>query len=703
MRTTGGVAHFVWWVWLLACDDGGGGGAGGAGAGGQDGGGPGGMGGAPMADASQPDQRVPDATLPDAAVDAGAGGGQEFTLTNQRMACSVPDLLAPAPGEEGHLSATRLTPPAWPFYVQSIRYEVAHLSTVEGYTCDARLPHKVLLFKSTEPSPPRNTPPVATLTVEGLALEPPVPDMVGPGTLHPIERPVEVTLEQGEHLFIAVRMVGENPDILCTSTCRDGGGEAEDSWWSNAVEPPYDWATLRSFGIVANTTATAHGFTPTEVVPQPCDVACQHFAGCLSDAAVCEPGAAEEAAAAESACLESCGALALRALQAGDCAQVIEALEGISSPLVGWCGGDAPPPPPQDLDLQVDPLIDLLPVACVNYALKAATCIAEQCPLAAPVAGGMAYELARQCAFDVEPERPDEVYGRIASLEEAAELANTPCDAPALQEKLRRHIDPAYAFNVQDSYTRICRGEILQSLAECIEAVAHRNDCGMRIPPFTGRAHCYAGDMWGGSYVCFRDAPCGSVQACESALRQDPNRLTRYGANDRRDHALVPQPDQVGTWFSVLLTPPSWPYRVDSIHAEFLQGTPWHAAGSRCTTAEDTVIEVHVTSGNIPAANPVPVAVIPIEGVELEDFTLRIFEEALPEPITLQENESLVLAVKLAGSHPDRLTCLVGTLPRLGGFFFSQSPEPPYAWQDPGDRPFSASYQLYATGAPVEP
>lgn len=178
--------------------------------------------------------------------DAGGAGGGVATLSNNDASCEVTSISA-ADGEGSHLGAARLTPPAYPFTVSRIKYGLSPSDDI----CNAGLEHRVDVFVGSAAVPPET--PDVLVSATTPATDTP-PDRIELDVSPP------VTLEQGEHLFVAIEMVADGAERLCVVTC-SGPAAAEDrNYWSNATAPPYPWATLASFDLDFNYDITAEGY-----------------------------------------------------------------------------------------------------------------------------------------------------------------------------------------------------------------------------------------------------------------------------------------------------------------------------------------------------------------------------------------------------------------------------------------------------------
>ncbi len=211
-------------------DDGGGGGGGGDGSGGADA--------ATAGDADAARAGEPD-----------AGDQQPLVLSNSPEGCGNQLPVGPLPEEYSHLVAARLTPPAYPFSVTGVRYQIE--SNAE---CTTGLAHHVELYVRTNAVPQAN--PVVRASFE-------VPAADGAPAVRMIDTSLDepLMLAEGEHLMVAVELPGDAESGLthCISMCGDTSSTANRNFWSNAAEAPYSWVELGDFGIPENTIIEAYG------------------------------------------------------------------------------------------------------------------------------------------------------------------------------------------------------------------------------------------------------------------------------------------------------------------------------------------------------------------------------------------------------------------------------------------------------------
>ena len=187
----------------------------------------------------------------------GSGGGEtpsgwvsrSVPVLNNDADCETWGSVSPLPGEAGHLYGVRLTPPSYPFTVDEVVYELYH----DEQTCDAGLAHRVELYTGSETMPPNNPAAPVSITMPAVSL-------ANAGT-RVVELPISppITLQAGEHLFVAVEMIfADASSITCLATC-DGTTVFDRDWWSNATMPPYNWATLNSFDLNIHARIGANG------------------------------------------------------------------------------------------------------------------------------------------------------------------------------------------------------------------------------------------------------------------------------------------------------------------------------------------------------------------------------------------------------------------------------------------------------------
>jgi len=183
----------------------------------------------------------------------------DWTLTNNDF-CTPGPRIVPLPWEVGHYAANRLTPPAWPFIVDSISYELDEQSG-----CRGDVDHTVLVWAESSLIP--SATPVLLETIHVPA------GGVAVGTARtydvPLSSPLE--LDAGEHLFVAIEMVlSDSGEFTCLTTC-GGHSDPEAGFWSNDTATPFPWTTLSSFGLDGDYKIDAHGSVDRLLVELSCD------------------------------------------------------------------------------------------------------------------------------------------------------------------------------------------------------------------------------------------------------------------------------------------------------------------------------------------------------------------------------------------------------------------------------------------------
>lgn len=186
----------------------------------------------------------------------GGGGGDDGSETApalQADACLISDCTCgpaehqgavyPVPPDEiGHWAAGRVELPTRPYDVTAVLFGLAEVED-ETVTCRFDIPMAVQIFVSESTDPPAE--PEVLWEWSGV---PPV----GDGTdVHMGELPVEgVTVQEGEEMFVSFQMAGTSDGLVCLYSCDEHPTAASDvSWWSNATEPPYNWANFTDFGL----------------------------------------------------------------------------------------------------------------------------------------------------------------------------------------------------------------------------------------------------------------------------------------------------------------------------------------------------------------------------------------------------------------------------------------------------------------------
>ncbi len=202
------------------------------------------------ADKATPDASA-DTSLVDLAVaDAPDPDGSNLTLLTNENPCKTEKAsIIPDPTEYGHLFAARLTPAKYPFTVTNIRYTLSQGKD----KCANVIAHRVEVYVSKKTTPDNNPTIKTTLKVPATTV------IVGPRKVV-LTLPTPITLQTGEHIFVAVEMATDKTkQVICMDVC-DKNGIKDRNYWSNATKPPYKWATLESFNMKVNAMIEALGY-----------------------------------------------------------------------------------------------------------------------------------------------------------------------------------------------------------------------------------------------------------------------------------------------------------------------------------------------------------------------------------------------------------------------------------------------------------
>jgi hypothetical protein len=204
-----------------------------------------------VADASKPDRTVGDAGS-DLTRDASADlPPNPNLLRNTPRPCRLDTLVHAEPNEAGQWAAVRLTPARYPFTIETIRYTLESPDQT-NQLCSTGLAHRVEYYKATSVSPP------ATPTVIGghdMSARAP---SSSPRVISVKPTPA-ILLNQGEHLFVQLKMVRVGNQALCLQACLPEQLIADRDYWSGAKTAPFNWQTLSTFGIDDSFTIEAEG------------------------------------------------------------------------------------------------------------------------------------------------------------------------------------------------------------------------------------------------------------------------------------------------------------------------------------------------------------------------------------------------------------------------------------------------------------
>jgi len=167
-----------------------------------------------------------------------------------------PGQIGPCDGEEEHWVAARFEPSSYPFVAWGISYKlVGNRPDFPG--CDSTLEHLVSIYVG-GPSPEDEPLVVDTTLVEK--------DSSATNDRY-LELPFSgVELRQGEYLYVSIQNAGDNPQgcstqgsFTCVATC-ESGGMGDQTFWSFADAPPFDWQSLASIGIDADVRIGVYGY-----------------------------------------------------------------------------------------------------------------------------------------------------------------------------------------------------------------------------------------------------------------------------------------------------------------------------------------------------------------------------------------------------------------------------------------------------------
>ena len=191
--------------------------------------------------ATETDIEVDDTNITDSA-EPDEWMADENTLIHFNPECAggITTIL-PSDIELGFRAAVRLTPASYPYSVVALRAALAHDLT-EG--CDASIDQVFEVMVSTSTTPPGEWIPEQTVIAPAEA----VGDEDG-GRIVDVYLNEALLLEEGEHLFVALKISGDAEGLTCFAWCSDSEAEADRNFWSNDTELDYPWTTMASFGL----------------------------------------------------------------------------------------------------------------------------------------------------------------------------------------------------------------------------------------------------------------------------------------------------------------------------------------------------------------------------------------------------------------------------------------------------------------------
>ncbi len=206
---------------------------------------------------SDPGEDPPDETPDAAAPDVDAGPDPDPVIGVGDPACqgasnpnAAVDIGPVLPDEIGDHAAARITPPSYPYRVDSVSYKLTGQET----TCGTDIAHAVIVFAGPSADFPPATPDgLQRIEVAGLDTDERV-------RIVTVDLPTPIVLEAGQDLFVGVEM--DANEARTVSICLDGcplGGEDHRQYWSSESEAPFSWATLYSYGIAEDYAIWASG------------------------------------------------------------------------------------------------------------------------------------------------------------------------------------------------------------------------------------------------------------------------------------------------------------------------------------------------------------------------------------------------------------------------------------------------------------
>ena len=114
--------------------------------------------------------------------------------------------------------------------------------------------------------------------------------------------------------------------------------------------------------------------------------------------------------------------------------------------------------------------------------------------------------------------------------------------------------------------------------------------------------------------------------------------------------ATIPNMGNEGHLAAVRLTPPSYPFEVTGVAYVIA-----HADGGKCNGKVAHRLELYVETAAAPSNMPTIAAQIDVPASSAEPGNFRLIEQQLAAPITLNQGESLFVAVELAGTPAEHI------------------------------------------------
>lgn len=155
------------------------------------------------------------------------------------------------PDEIGDPATARITPPSYPFKVESVSYQMTGMEA----GCGTNIAHAITVYAAPTGDTPPATEPAGAQKIQVAASATDQRTLVVTQKL-----PTPIVLTAGQDLFVEFEMDVNTAKTV--SVCLDGCPIAADDkrqFWSEQAQPPHTWATLASFGIAEDYAIWASG------------------------------------------------------------------------------------------------------------------------------------------------------------------------------------------------------------------------------------------------------------------------------------------------------------------------------------------------------------------------------------------------------------------------------------------------------------
>ena len=182
---------------------------------------------------------------------------EQLILSNAPLTCTQISALAPyLPDEAGHYAGSIISPHRYPFVVEMVEYTLEETPDIPN--CTSELAHKIdLVVLASQQEPPSDlNEAISYQTIET------------PTALMPTERRVilqrlltPITLNEGESLLISISLAAEGSQHVCLALCEDERALPKQEYWSGASSMPFQWSSLDSFEITAESLIKVIGST----------------------------------------------------------------------------------------------------------------------------------------------------------------------------------------------------------------------------------------------------------------------------------------------------------------------------------------------------------------------------------------------------------------------------------------------------------